>query len=130
MNKLQQLYPTRNYNRTIKLPSQDLASDETDLYPNALRKLILHIRDIVQTAVQETERNIELEQESVKGFLEVETQKRKNKDLVIKAISEDVGIKMIESNVIKLCGSLGIDLTTDMTGDSTKAHFRSRKKSR
>ena len=84
----------------------------------------------MQAAVEETEKNIELEQESVKVFLEVEAQKQKNKDLVIKAISEDVGIKMIESNVIKLCGSLGIDLTTDMTGDSTKAHFRSRKKSR
>jgi hypothetical protein len=30
MDKLQQLYSTRNYNRAIKLPSQDLGSDETD----------------------------------------------------------------------------------------------------
>jgi|GEM_PF-1971210 len=124
----QQLYPTRNYNRAIKLPSQDLESDKTDLYPNAVRKLLLHIRDIVQTAVEETERNIGLEQESVKGFLEVETQKQKNKDLVIKAIAEDVDIKEIESNVIKLCESLGIDLSTDITGDGTKSHLRPRKK--
>lgn len=61
-----------------------------------------------------------MEQESVTGFLEVETQKQKNKDLVIKGISEDVGIKMIESNVIKLCESLGVDLSTDMTGNSTE----------
>lgn len=61
-----------------------------------------------------------MEQESVTGFLEVETQKQKNKDLVIKVISEDVGIKMIESNVIKLCESLGIDLSTDMTGNGTE----------
>ena len=101
------------------------------LTPNALRKLIFHIRDIVQAAVEETEKNIELEQESVKGFLEVEAQKQKNKDLVIKAIAEDVEIRAIESNLINLCESLEIDLTTtDMTGDSTKAHFRSRKKSR
>jgi hypothetical protein len=130
MDKLQQLYPTRNYNRAIKLPSQDLGSDDTDLYPNAVRKLLLHIRDIVQTAVEETERNIGLEQESVKGFLEVETQKQKNKDLVIKAIAEDVDIKEIESNVIKLCESLGIDLSTDITGDGAKSHLRPRKKSR
>jgi hypothetical protein len=85
----------------------------------------------VQAAVEETEKNIELEQESVKGFLEVEAQKQKNKDLVIKAIAEDVEIRAIESNLINLCESLEIDLTTtDMTGDSTKAHFRSRKKSR
>jgi hypothetical protein len=130
MDKLQQLYPTRNYNRAIKLPSQDLGSDETDLYPSALRKFILHIRDIVKTAIEETEKDIELEQESVRGFLEVETQKQKNKDLVIKAIAEDVEIRAIESNLIKLCESLGIDLTTEITGDYTSAHFRSRKKSR
>ena len=130
MDKLQQIYPTRNYNRAIKLPSQDLGSDETDLYPNAIRKFILNIRNVVQTAVEEIEENIELEQESVTGFLEVETQKQKNKDLVIKAISEDDGIKMIESNVIKLCESLGIDLSTDITGDGTKSHLRPRKKSR
>jgi len=64
-----------------------------------------------------------LEQESVTGFLEVETQKQKNKDLVIKVISEDVGIKMIESNVTKLCESLGIDLSTDMTGKVLKDSF-------
>ena len=57
-----------------------------------MRKFILHIRNVVQTAIEEIEENIELEQESVTGFLEVETQKQKNKDLVIKVISEDVGI--------------------------------------
>jgi hypothetical protein len=130
MDKLQQLYPTRNYNRAIKLPSQDLGSDETDLYPNAIRKFILHIRNVVQTAVEEIEENIESEQESVTGFLEVETQKQKNKDLVIKAISENAGIEMIESNLIKLCESLGIDLSTDVTGDGTKSHLKPSKKTR
>jgi hypothetical protein len=130
MDKLQQLYPTRNYNRAIKLPSQDLVNDETDLYPNAIRKFILHIRNVVQTAVKEIEENIELEQESVRGFLDVETQKQKNKDLVIKAILEDAGIKKIESNVIKLCESLGIDLSTDITGDGTNGRLRPRKKTR
>jgi hypothetical protein len=128
MDKLQQIYPTRNYNRAIKLPSQDLGTDETDLYPNAIRKFILNI--VVQTAVEEIEENIESEQESVTGFLEVETQKQKNKELVIKAISEDARIKMIESNVIKLYESLGVDLSTDITGDGSKSRLRPRKKSR
>lgn len=130
MDKLQQLYPTRNYNRAIKLPSQDLGSDETDLYPTAIRKFILHIRYVVQIAAKEIEENIESEQESVTGFLEVETQKQKNKDLVIKSISENAGIKMIESNLIKLCESLGIDLSTDVTEHGTKSHLRPGKKSR
>ena len=50
--------------------------------------------------------------------------------VAVKAISEDVGIKMIESIVIKLCESLGINLSTDITGDGTKSHLRPRKKTR
>jgi len=130
MDKLQELYPTRDYNRAIKLPSQDLENDETDLYTNAIRNLILHVRDIVQVAVDETEKKIESEQGNVKGFLEIETQKQKNKDLVMNAIAENKQIKEIDCLVTKLCESLGIDLTTDHVGDSTKAHSRPRNKSR
>ena len=130
MDKLQELYPTRNYNRAIELPSQDLENDETDLYPNGIRKFILYIREHVEFAVEESEKKIESEQGNVKGFLEVETQKQKNKDLVMNAIAESKEIKEIDSLVTKLCKSLGIDLTADQIGDSTKAHSRPRKKSR
>jgi len=33
MDKLQDLYPSRNYNRAIELPKKDNNVDETDLYP-------------------------------------------------------------------------------------------------
>ena len=46
------------------------------------------------------------------------------------AIGENKEIKEIDSLVTKLCKSLGIDLTADQIGDSTKAHSRPRKKSR
>lgn len=130
MDKLQELYPTRNYNRAIELPSQDLENDETDLYTNAIKKLIIQVRDTVQIAVDETEKKIESELERVNGFLEVESQKKKNQDLVMKAISENVEIQQIESRVAKLCKSLGIDLKDQNKGDATKVHSRPRKKSR
>lgn len=130
MNKLQELYPMRDYNRAIELPSKDLEDDETELYTDAIKKFILHVRDIVQIAVDEPEKKIKSEQENVEGFLEVEVQKKKNKDLVMKAIAEDTEITKMESSVAKLCESLGIDSTGTDNGDATKTHSRPRKKSR
>lgn len=135
MDKLQELYPIRNYNRAIKLPSKDLEDDETDLYPNAIKRLILHIREVVEEVAQEPEKKIESEQKKVKGFLEVDVQKEKNKEIVMKVIAGNDEIKKIETRATKLCESLGIDLTKtdtkeDITGDDTKTHSKPRKKSR
>jgi hypothetical protein len=135
VDKLRELYPTRNYNRAIKLPSKDLEDDETDLYPNAIKKLILHIREVVEEVVEEPEKKISSEQEKVKGFLEIEVQKKKNKEIVMKVIAGNDEIKKIESSTNKLCESLGIDLTVtdtkeDTAGDDTKMHSGARKKTR
>ena len=46
LDSLRGLYPTRNYNRAIELPSKDTDADEIDLYPNAIKKIILHVRKI------------------------------------------------------------------------------------
>lgn len=58
MDRLQELYPTRDCNRAIRPPSKDLEDDETDLYPNAIKKLILHIREVVEEVVQEPEKKL------------------------------------------------------------------------
>jgi hypothetical protein len=128
MDKLVELYPTRNYNRAIELPSKDTDADETDLYPNAIKKLILHIREVVDDAVTETEEKIEREQENIEGFLEVDKKRQENKELVIKTIAESEDIKEIESHATELCNSCGIDITTadDDEGDGKKAHSRPR----
>jgi len=135
MDKLQEVYPIRNYNRAIKLPSKDLEDDETDLYPNAIKKLILHTREVVEEVVQEPEKKIESELKKVEGFLVVEVQKKKNKESVTKIVAGNDEIKKIESSATTLCKSLGIRLTEtdtkeDTIGDDTKTHSRPRKKSR
>lgn len=106
MDKLLQLYLFRDYNRAIELPSRDNEGDETELYPEAIEKFILHLRDTVQIAVKETEKKIELEQRRVKGFLEIETQKQRNSDLVRKAIAQNKNIKKIASCLAELQESL------------------------
>ena len=76
-NYIQQEIITELLNCQVKTPTVD----ETDLYPNAIRKLILHVRNVVANAVEETEKKIELEQENVKGFLEVVRRNKKTKIL-------------------------------------------------
>lgn len=88
-DRLNELYPTRNYNRAIELPSKDNEADETDLYPKAIRKFMLHIREVTRKVVEDTEKQIEEEQNEVEGFLDVSEQRQKNKDRVMKVISED-----------------------------------------
>lgn len=122
MDKLHELYPTRNYNRAIDLPSEDTDIDETDLYPNAIRKLILQVRKIAANAVEETEKKIISEQKNVQGFLDVPKKKQENKDLVIKTIAENENIKKIEARIVELCNSCGIDLTTTSNGDTNMGH--------
>lgn len=102
MDKLQELYPTRNYNRAIELPTKDPDIDETDLYPSAIRKLILHLRKVVDNAVEETEEKIKSEQENIIGFLAVSEKKQENKLLVIKTIAEQEDIKRIEIHATEL----------------------------
>lgn len=125
MHKIKERFPTRNYNRAIRLPSKDKDADEIDIYPNAIRKFILHFRNKVSDIVKETEAQIESEQENVEGFLDVVEQKKKNKGCVMKTISEDRDINEIESNVAELCDSLGIDLSN---GDGNGVDTNGKKK--
>ena len=124
MNKLQELYPIRNYNRAIELPTKDTDVDETDLYPNAIRKLILHVRKVVDNAVRETEEKITAEQENVHGFLEVDKKKQENKLLAIKTVVENEDVKKIEAHAVELCNSCEIDITA--ASDSETPEDRSR----
>lgn len=150
MDKLKELYPKRNYNRAIELPTRDYENDETDLYPNAIRSLILHLRESAETAVEPIEEKIEAEQENVEGFLEVKAQKKKNKELVLKGIAEDETIKRVEEQAKMLCEALEIEIQDfnpfvgeeenkekdegleefSQRRDSEKRNFRPRKKTR
>lgn len=131
MDRLIELFPIRNYNRAIELPSKDNSVDETDLYPKAIRKLILHVREVSSEAAQDIEEQITEEQNEVKGFLDLAKQERKNRDRVKKVISEDKELAKIESKVADLCNSLDIDLESDDDDkdDDEGSRSRPRKKS-
>jgi hypothetical protein len=108
MDEVKARFPTRNYNRAIKTPSKDENADETELYPKGMKFLITHYRDTVRTIVEDIETQIQKEQEKIEGFLEVEEQREKNKERVMKVMAENKEIQEIESKVAELCESLNI----------------------
>jgi len=110
MDKVNARFPTRNYNRAIQTPSKDENADEIDLYPKGMKSLITHFRNKVSDVVEDVEAQIKEEQEKVERFLEVSKQREKNKNRVMKVIAENQDICEIESEVLKLCKSLNIDL--------------------
>ena len=112
MYKLRKEYPKRNYNRAIELPSKDPDADEIDLLPPGIKSLFQRIKEIRDTTVKTKEEEITKEQEEIEGFLEVEEQKKKNVERVKKVIADNKDIKKIEAATTKLCGDLGIDISS------------------
>jgi hypothetical protein len=91
--------------------------DETELYPDAIRSLILHVRQIRDDAIADREKRIEEEQKTVKGFLDVAEQRKKNKDSVKQVVIEDDDIRAIETEAAKLCRKQGIEILKATNGE-------------
>jgi hypothetical protein len=111
--KVEEHFPTRNYNRAIDTPSKDKDADQIDLYPKGMKSLIRHYREKVSEVVEDEEDKIVKEQEKVEGFLDVAEQKKKNKERVMKVIADNDDIAKIETEVIEVCEKLDIEVKED-----------------
>jgi hypothetical protein len=104
MDKLKNLYPIRDYNRAIKLPTQyySTAEDGFDILPDAIKKVLKRIQNIADVATEQTENDIESEQEKVEGFIEVPEQMKRNAERLAKVLTENEGMKVIISKFEEL----------------------------
>jgi hypothetical protein len=110
MYKLKELFPTRNLNRAIELPTKDPDLDEIDLYPNGIRSLMLRVRKVRDDAAAKKEKEIESSQEKVEGFLDVSEKKKENIAAVKKAVAENKDIKELEAEAVEVCNRKGIEI--------------------
>jgi hypothetical protein len=101
MYKLKQLYPKRNYNRAISL-AEGYSKEKSDLLPQATRKLMRYIMDLIEEGTEETENAVKAEQEKVDGFLDVQKQKKKNLERLKKALSEYDNMKKLDNKILDL----------------------------
>ena len=109
MERLKELYPTRNYNRAIELPAK-YSEERNNLLPEEAKTLIEHIYETANTATEQTENDIETEQESIEGFIEVAERKKKNIERLTDAIKNDSNMKPLNLEISKVVSSLGIKL--------------------
>jgi hypothetical protein len=91
------LFPERNFNRT-SLKLKEYFGEKIDILPEPLKKLFIHAANIADAAAERTEKQIESDQEHVKGFPYTITDKKKeNADKISKAILKDPDMKFLIS---------------------------------
>ena len=103
MDELTNLFPTRDYNRAISLPTEYYSKEEGfDTLPDAIKKVLIHIEAIVHVAIKPTKKEIIAEMEEVEGFLEVPEKKKQNADRLSKVLAGDNDMKIIISKFEEL----------------------------
>jgi len=96
LDRTQELFPERNYNRAIKSPT-GYFGDKFNILPESIKKLFLRITSAADTAAKSTQQHIELEQTKVKGLLNISNTKEANKNRISEAVAQDSKMKIIDS---------------------------------
>lgn len=106
MDKLKELYPKRNYNRAITLPER-YSKEKVDLLPKPTRKLMRYIMDLIEDGTKDASDDIIKRLEDVEGFLDVKEQKKKNTEVLTKALSEYNDVKELDEKISAIWESPG-----------------------
>ena len=105
LDKTQEFFPVRNYNRAIKPPT-GYFGDKFGILPESIKELFLHITSAADAAAKPTEQHIELEQTTVKGLLNLSNTKEANKNRISEAVAQDPKMKIIDSKCAEVLGKL------------------------
>ena len=106
MEKLIELYPTRNYNRVISMPAAET------LYPRTVQTFLGYINFIANKITNDEEVKIKNNLNEVKGMLDLSEKDKEIIDILNNLVSQDNGMKIIVSKITEL-------LNSDALPDST-----------
>jgi hypothetical protein len=94
--KMNELYPTRDYNRAIGIPTEYYnTGDDFNVLPVTIRNVLTRIKQVADAATVDTETKIENELQQVKGFLDVKEKKKEVANRLNKALTENKHMKVI-----------------------------------
>jgi len=105
LDKTQEFFPERNYNRAIKPPT-DYFGEKFDILPESIKKHFLRVTSAADAAAKPTEQHIELEQTTVKGLLHISNTKEANKNRISEAVAQDAKMKIIDSKCAEVLDKL------------------------
>ncbi|MGC2681976.1 MAG: hypothetical protein WA323_08910, partial [Candidatus Nitrosopolaris sp.] len=101
LDKLQEFFPERNYNRAIKPPTEYFG-DKFDILPESTKELLSYVTSVADAAAKPTNEDIELEQEVVKGLLNISDRKEQNKKRISNAVAQDAEMKKLDSKLLEV----------------------------
>jgi hypothetical protein len=102
MRKLISLFPTRNYNRAISMPSIET------LYPTDMQNLITRANTYISNVVSSEEQEIMKGLENVKGMIDVIEENKKIRERLQKRVAEDEELKTIAKKADELIRTTGL----------------------
>jgi hypothetical protein len=105
MYKLEQLSPTRNYNRAIDLSAEFYNRNAIDILPTPVRWLLEHLQIVSDAAVAKTTNEARSKMTRVEGFLEVQYKKKEFKKELAKSLVENEDMKLIVTKCEELMRS-------------------------
>jgi hypothetical protein len=99
IEKLIELFPTRDYNRVISMPAVET------LYPRTIQNFFSYINFVVNKITSDEETKIKNDLSKVEGMLDITETDKEIIDNLKNAVSQDNNMKIIESKIAELLNS-------------------------
>ncbi len=98
--KLVELFPTRDYNRAISMPGNEM------LYPKRLQEFNTFVNLYVENVVKDEETKIENDLQNTKGIIDIDVKNEEIQKQLDEIVSNDDGVKLIVSKVDEILKEL------------------------
>jgi 5S rRNA maturation endonuclease (ribonuclease M5) len=100
LDKLQEFFPDRNYNRAIK-PLTEYYAEKFHILPDSTQKLLLYIKKIAEMAAKPTQDEIESELEQIDGMLYLPDEEAEIEKRISEAVSANSDMKILDEKISK-----------------------------
>lgn len=107
LDKLQEFFPDRNYNRAIK-PLTEYYAEKFHILPESTKELLLHIKKVADMAAKPTEDEIESELGQIDGMLYLPDEKAEIEKRISRAVSTNSDMKSLDEKIRKFMHEAGI----------------------
>ena len=98
ISELQERFPNRDYNRAIRKLT-DYTSEKFEILPDSMKRVIRHIFNLADAAAESEEKQIESEQESTEGFIDILDKKKENVKRLADVLTKDYDIQVMNSKI-------------------------------
>jgi 5S rRNA maturation endonuclease (ribonuclease M5) len=107
LDKLQEFFPDRNYNRAIK-PLTEYYGTKFRILPESTKKLLLYIKKVADMAAKPTEDEIESELEQIDGMLYLPDEKAEIEKRISEVVSANPDMKSLDEKISKFMHEAGM----------------------